>query len=79
MTIIASILFIVALSASVGVIVLTIRNALPQIRQVIDLEFAPSHQRSRRIILGEMRRLAPAEVIPFPSTARAPCEPRLAA
>lgn len=79
MTIIASFLFAVALSASVIVIVLTIRNAMPRIQEVIDMEFAPSMQRERRIILGEMRRLAPAAIIPFPTASRQQREPRLAA
>jgi len=60
MTIIASLLFLTALGASIGVITLSIRNAMPRIREVIDMEFAPAMQRERRIILGDMRRLAPA-------------------
>ena len=79
MTIIATLLFVIALSASLGVILLSIRNAMPRIREVIDMEFAPSPQRERRIILGEMRRLAPAEIIPFPTMSRAQNTPRLAA
>ena len=79
MTIIATLLFVIALSASVGVILLSIRNAMPRIREVIDMEFAPSPQRERRIILDEMRRLAPAEIIPFPAMSRAHNTPRLAA
>jgi hypothetical protein len=70
MTIIAFLLFAIALGASVGVMVSTIRNALPRIHDVIDLQYAPAMQRERRIIMGEMRRLAPAEVIAFPI---APC------
>jgi hypothetical protein len=79
MTIIATLLFVIALSASLGVILLSIRNAMPRIREVIDMEFALSPQRDRRIILGEMRRLAPAEIIPFPAMSRAHNAPRLAA
>ena len=79
MTIITPLLFIIALGASISVIVLAIRNAMPRIQQVIDLEFAPSMNHHRRIILGDMRRLAPAEVIAFPVASRAQFEPRLAA
>ena len=79
MTIIASLLFVIALSASMGVIIMTIRNAMPRIHEVIDMEFAPSLQRDRRIICGEMRRLAPAEIIPFPTMSRVQSTPRLAA
>lgn len=79
MTIIASLLFLTALGASIGVIVLTIRNAMPRIHAVIDMEFAPSVQRDRRIIFGEMRRLAPAAIIAFPTTSCVQSEPRLAA
>jgi hypothetical protein len=42
MTIIATLLFVIALSASLGVILLSIRNAMPRIREVIDMEFAMS-------------------------------------
>ena len=79
MTIIASLLFVIALGASIGVIMLTIRNALPRIHEVIDMEFAPAMQRERRIILGDMRRLAPAKVITFPVAPRAQNGTRLAA
>lgn len=79
MTIIASLLFVIALSASIGVITLTIRNAMPRIHEVIDMEFGPAVQRERRIILGDMRRLAPAAVIAFPSTPRVQNGSRLAA
>lgn len=79
MTIIASLLFVVAMGASIAVMVLTTRNAMPRIREVIDMEFAPAVQRERRIILGEMRRVVPAEVILFPAMARVQDSPRLAA
>lgn len=79
MTIIASLLFLTALFASIGVIILSIRNAMPRIQEVIDMEFAPAMQRERRIILGDMRRLAPAAIIAFPSTPRAHNADRLAA
>ncbi len=79
MTIIASLLFLTALGASIGVITLSIRNAMPRIQEVIDMEFAPATQRGRRIILGDMRRLAPATIIAFPSTTRVQNGSRLAA
>lgn len=53
MTIIASLLFLTALGASIGVIVLTIRNAMPRIHAVIDMEFAPSVQRDRQSFLAK--------------------------
>ncbi len=79
MTIIASLLFLTALGASIGVITVSIHNAMPRIQEVIDMEFAPAMQRERRIILGDMRRLTPATIIPFPSTARMQNRERLAA
>lgn len=79
MTIIASLLFVIALGASIGVIMLTIRNAMPRIHEVIEMEFAPAMQRERRIILGDMRRLTPAAIIAFPVTPRAQNGTRLAA
>lgn len=79
MTIIASLLFMIALGASVSVIVLTVKSSMPRIQEVIDMEFAPSVQRERRIILGEMRRLAPAAILPFPAAPRVLETPRLAA
>ena len=79
MTIIASLLFMTALGAAVSVIVLTIRASMPRIQEVIDMEFAPSVQRERRIILGEMRRLTPAAILPFPVAPRLHETPRLAA
>ncbi|OYY68349.1 MAG: hypothetical protein B7Y00_04025 [Sphingomonadales bacterium 17-56-6] len=79
MTIIASLLFLIALSVSIAVIILSIRNAMPRIHEVIDMELSPSLKRERRIILGEMRRLTPAAIIPFPAMARVHNTPRLAA
>ncbi|MEY3633719.1 MAG: hypothetical protein RLZZ61_129 [Pseudomonadota bacterium] len=79
MTIIASLLFLTALVASIGVIMLSIRNAMPRIQEVIDMEFAPAMQRERRIICGDMRRLAPATIIAFPGTVRVQSDNRLAA
>lgn len=79
MAIIASLLFLTALLASIGVIMLSIHNAMPRIREVIDMEFAPAMQRERRIILGDMRRLAPATIIAFPGAARVQNGKRLAA
>jgi hypothetical protein len=79
MTVIASLLFLTALGASIGVITLSIHNAMPRIQEVIDIEFGPALQRERRIILGDMRRLAPATIIAFPGTVRVQNGNRLAA
>jgi len=79
MTIIASLLFLTALGASIGVIMLSMHSAMPRIQAVIDMEFAPAMQRERRIILGDMRRLAPAAIIAFPNAPRAQNADRLAA
>jgi hypothetical protein len=43
------------------------------------MEFAPAMQQERRIILGDMRRLAPAAIIAFPNAPRAQNADRLAA
>ena len=79
MTIIASLLFLTALGASIGVIMLSMRNSMPRIQDIIDMEFAPAMQRERRIILGDMRRLAPATIIAIPAIARVQNGTRLAA
>lgn len=79
MTVIASLLFLTALVASIGVIMLSIHNAMPRIQEIIDMEFAPAMQQERRIILGDMRRLAPAAIIAFPNAPRAQNADRLAA
>lgn len=71
MTLIASLLFVVALAASVGVITLTLRNAMPRIREVVDMEFAPAVQHARRINFGEVRYCKGAQIIAFPTVARA--------
>lgn len=71
MTLIASLLFVVALAASVGVIVLTLRTAMPRIREVVELEFAPAVPRARQVNFGEVRYCKVAHVIAFPTPARA--------
>ncbi len=70
MTLIASLLFVVALAASVGVITLTLRNAMPRIREVVDMEFVPAVQHARRINFGEVRYCKAAQIIAFPTVAR---------
>lgn len=70
MILIASLLFVGALAASIGVITLTLRNALPRIREVLDMEFAPAMQQTRRINFGEVRYCKAAEIIAFPVVAR---------
>ncbi len=82
MTLIASLLFAIALAASVAVIVLTIGNAMPRINEVIEMEFAPAVQTERRIFFGEVkgRKEAPAaQVIAFRRKVPAQANYRLAA
>jgi hypothetical protein len=79
MTIVASLLFLTALGLSVGAIFLTMRNAMPRIREVVEIEFAGEVARERRIICGEMRRRNPATIIAFPVAGRTIDEVRLAA
>ena len=82
MTLIASLLFAIALIASVAVIALTFSNAMPRIIEVIDMEFAPSVAIERRITFGEIRGRKPqpaAEVIALPRKATMPADILLAA
>ncbi len=79
MTLVASLLFVIALGMSASVIVLTIRSAMPRIREVVEMEFAGEVARERRITCGEMRRRNPATIIAFPVAGRAIGEIRLAA
>jgi hypothetical protein len=79
MTIVASLLFLTALGLSVGAIFLTVRNAMPRIREVVAMEFAGKVARERRITCGEMRRRTPATIIAFPVAGRGIGEMRLAA
>lgn len=79
MTLIASLLFATALAASIGVIVLSISNAMPRITEVIEMEFAPAVQTERRIFFGEVRGHRSAEVIAFPRAAKVEAALRLAA
>jgi hypothetical protein len=82
MTLIASLLFAIALTASVAVIVLTFGNAMPRITEVIEMEFAPAMQTERQIFFGEVKGRKPvhaAHVIPFPRKVVIAGEFRLAA
>jgi hypothetical protein len=82
MTLIASILFLSALAASVLVIATTLNDAMPRIAEVIEAEFAPAMHTERRINFGAVKRLrAPrsAEVVAFPVMARVESEFKLAA
>ena len=82
MTLIASLLFAIALIASVAVIALTFSNAMPRIIEVIDMELAPTVVLERRITYGAIKGRSPqpiAEVIAFPRKAAAPADFRLAA
>jgi len=68
-TLIASLLFAIALIASVAVIALTFSNAMPRIIEVIDMEFSPQVALERRITFGEIKGRKPqpvAAVIAFP-------------
>ncbi len=82
MTLIASLLFAIALAASVSVIVLTIGNAMPRINQVIEMEFGPALQTERRIFFGEIKSGNPApvaQVLLFPRKVAVQSDYRLAA
>lgn len=82
MTIIASILFISALAVSVFAIAVTIGNALPRIRDVIEAEFGPEVTIERRVIFGRVRHggaARRANVLAFPLAARVEQEFKLAA
>jgi hypothetical protein len=82
MTIIASILFLSALAASAFAISITIGNAMPRIRQVVENEFAPAMQRERRINFGPVQHrqvVRTAEVVAFPAWVRSAPEYKLAA
>jgi hypothetical protein len=82
MTIVASVLFLSALAASVFAIASTIRNAMPRIREVIGAEFGPQITIERRISFGPVRYLQavrPANVVAFPLVVRADQEFKLAA
>jgi hypothetical protein len=71
-TLIASLLFAIALIASVAVIALTFSNAMPRIIEVIDMEFSPQVAVERRITFGEIKGRKPppvAAVIAFPRKA----------
>lgn len=82
MTLIASLLFAIALFASVGIIMLTVANAMPRINQIIEMEFAPVVQSERRIFFGEVKGLKPAhaaQVVAFPRKVASNEDYRLAA
>jgi hypothetical protein len=79
MTIVASLLFVTALGLSAGTIFLTVRNAMPRIREVVAMEFAGEVARERPITCGDMRRRTPATIIAFQVAGRAMGEMRLAA
>ena len=82
MTLVASLLFATALAASVGVILLTIRAAMPRIFEVVEMEFAPAMQVERKVVFGEVkgRNGMAAKVVVFPARALAiPTEYKLAA
>jgi hypothetical protein len=79
MTLIASLLFAIALAASIGAIMLTIGNAMPRITEVVEMEFAPAVQTERRIFFGEVKGCRSAQIIAFPRTGKGDEEFRLAA
>ncbi len=82
MTLIASILFLSALAASVLVIAVTVSDAMPRIFEIVDSEFAPAVKAERRIAFGpvKQRQVARiAEVVAFPTGVWAEPEYKLAA
>jgi len=82
MTLIASILFLTALAASVLTIAFTLSDAMPRIADIFEAEFAPAKQTDRRINYGAVKRLSAvrsAEIVAFPMMLRAHTEFKLAA
>jgi hypothetical protein len=79
MTLVASLLFAIALFASIAVIYATLQDAMPRIAEVIELEFAPAVRTERRVIFGEIKGQRSAEIIAFPQFADAAGDIRLAA
>lgn len=79
MTLIASLLFVTAFAASIGVVVMTISKSMPRITEVIEMEFAPAVQIERRIFFGKLKCRSSAQVIAFPSVELGENEFRLAA
>lgn len=79
MTLIASLLFAIALAASIATIMLTVGHAMPRIIEVIDMEFAPAVHTERRILFGEVKGRRSAEIISFPRKIAADAEFRIAA
>jgi hypothetical protein len=82
MTLIASILFLTALAASVLVIAGTLSDAMPRITQVVEAKFGPAIQTERRINFGTVKQrqvVRSAEVVAFPGMVRAVTEFKLAA
>ena len=82
MTLIASLLFAIALAGSIGAIISTLRSSISRISEVIELEFAPASPNQRRISFGEIKGRTPvrvAEVIVFPRKQTTDLDYRLAA
>ncbi len=82
MTLIASILFLSALAGSVMVIVVTVRDAMPRIADIVEAEFAPVMQTERRISFGPVKQrqvMRVADVVAFPVRLRSAPEYKLAA
>lgn len=82
MTLIASILFLTALFASVMTIAFTVRDAMPRIADVFEAEFAPAKQTDRRISYGAVNQLnarRSAQIVAFPVTMQAETKFKLAA
>jgi hypothetical protein len=82
MTLIASILFLTGLAASVMAIAVTLSDAMPRIFHVIEAEFAPAIKTERRINFGAVKQrqaLRSAEVVAFPTMKRVETEFKLAA
>lgn len=79
MTLVASLLFAAALFGSIAVIYATLKQSMPRIQEVLDMEFAPAARTERRIIFGEVKGNLSAQIIPFPHFAKTVEEQRLAA
>jgi hypothetical protein len=82
MTLVASILFLCALMASVFAILSTVGNAMPRIVEVVEAEFRAAPQAQRYIHFGPVRSYTikrANNVVPFPQAARVEQEFKLAA
>ncbi len=82
MTLVASILFLCALMASVFAIISTVGSAMPRIVEVVEAEFRTAPQTQQYIHFGQVRSHTikrANNVVAFPHAARVEVEFKLAA